>query len=257
MNKREADRLFAVLQTLWPARPLNPELPTLLVQGERDQAYIAGDAERAQQWQAMEAAVTAERRMRRAGLLSALESPPTGQALLALERWLHALPQAAWTPELAERGMSAEALVVFDAELAVSLPHHRKRAGHMPSKGRFAAAQLLAMLSDDIWLRNARAANAGAQAIAVQPRNRRAGDRPQQPGKDHAVVHRLVAALREDEGQWQEQLQLAHQVARQHALERQPPAVPRRHAQLHRALARRRGARPGTRRWLRCRIHWI
>ena len=32
MNKREADRLFAVLQTLWPARPLNPELPTLLVQ---------------------------------------------------------------------------------------------------------------------------------------------------------------------------------------------------------------------------------
>ena len=69
-------------------------------------AYIAGDAERAQQWQAMETAVTAERRMRRAGLLSALESPPTGQALLALERWLHALPQAAWTPELAERGIA-------------------------------------------------------------------------------------------------------------------------------------------------------
>ena len=62
--------------------------------------------ERAQQWQAMETAVTAERRMRRAGLLSALESPPTGQALLALERWLHALPQAAWTPELAERGIA-------------------------------------------------------------------------------------------------------------------------------------------------------
>ena len=54
----------------------------------------------------METAVTAERRMRRAGLLSALESPPTGQALLALERWLHALPQAAWTPELAERGIA-------------------------------------------------------------------------------------------------------------------------------------------------------
>jgi threonine aldolase len=43
----------------------------------------------------------------------------------------------------------------------------RKRAGLMPSKGRFAAAQLLAMLEDGVWLANARAANAGAQAIAA------------------------------------------------------------------------------------------
>lgn len=69
-------------------------------------AYIAGDAERAPQWQAMEAAVGAERRIRRAGLLAALESPPTGRALLALERWLHALPQAVWTPELGARGIA-------------------------------------------------------------------------------------------------------------------------------------------------------
>ncbi|MDO5690904.1 MAG: CHAD domain-containing protein [Pseudomonadota bacterium] len=66
-------------------------------------AYIAGDDERAHEWQAMEAAVAAEHRIRRAGLLSTLESPGTGQALLRLERWLHLLPQAAWTPELAER----------------------------------------------------------------------------------------------------------------------------------------------------------
>lgn len=73
-------------------------------------AYIAGDddnaRERAQQWQAMETAVSAERRIRRAGLLAALEAPATGQALLALERWLCALPQAAWTPELATRGIA-------------------------------------------------------------------------------------------------------------------------------------------------------
>jgi inorganic triphosphatase YgiF len=69
-------------------------------------AWIAGDAGRAHSWQALEAAVAAERRIRRAGLLAALESPPTGQALLALERWLHALPQAAWTPELADRGIA-------------------------------------------------------------------------------------------------------------------------------------------------------
>jgi CHAD domain-containing protein len=53
----------------------------------------------------MEAAVTAERRIRRAGLLAALGATGTGQALLGLERWLHALPQAAWTPELAERSI--------------------------------------------------------------------------------------------------------------------------------------------------------
>lgn len=70
-------------------------------------AYIGGDAERAQQWQTMEAAVAAERRIRRAALLSTLQSPATGQALLQLERWLHALPQAAWTPELAQQTIEA------------------------------------------------------------------------------------------------------------------------------------------------------
>ncbi len=67
------------------------------------EAYIAGDAERAAQWQAMEAAVAAERRIRRAGLLSVLESPATGLALLQLGRWLHALPQAAATPEVVDQ----------------------------------------------------------------------------------------------------------------------------------------------------------
>ncbi len=69
-------------------------------------AWIAGDGERAQQWQVMEAAVAAERRIRRAQLLAALESPPIGRALLALERWLHALPQAARAPEGAEQGIA-------------------------------------------------------------------------------------------------------------------------------------------------------
>ncbi len=63
-------------------------------------------------------------------------------------------------------GMSAEALLVFNPALAASLPVRRKRAGMMPSKGRFAAAQLLAMLENGVWLQNARAANAGAQLLA-------------------------------------------------------------------------------------------
>jgi threonine aldolase len=63
-------------------------------------------------------------------------------------------------------GMTAEAIVVFDDALAAELCFRRKRAGQMPSKGRFQAAQLLAMLKDDVWLRNARAANFGAQLLA-------------------------------------------------------------------------------------------
>lgn len=63
-------------------------------------------------------------------------------------------------------GMVAEAMVIFDPALVAELRFRRKRAGQMPSKGRFQAAQLLAMIEDDVWLRNARAANAGAAQLA-------------------------------------------------------------------------------------------
>ena len=63
-------------------------------------------------------------------------------------------------------GMNAEALVLFDPALANLVKYRRKRAGHLQSKGRFLAAQLLAMLDDDLWLANAREANSAAQEIA-------------------------------------------------------------------------------------------
>lgn len=63
-------------------------------------------------------------------------------------------------------GMTAEALVLFDTALGDQLRWRRKRAGQMPSKGRFNAAQIIAMVENDVWLRNAKAANAGAQALA-------------------------------------------------------------------------------------------
>ena len=69
-------------------------------------------------------------------------------------------------------GMSAEALIFFKPELAAASRYRRKRAGHLLSKGRFAAAQLLAMLDDGVWLRNARAANAAAAHIANAARDR-------------------------------------------------------------------------------------
>ena len=64
-------------------------------------------------------------------------------------------------------GMTAEALVVFDASLAADLRFRRKRAGQMPSKGRFQAAQLLAYLETGAWERNAAVANAGAARLGA------------------------------------------------------------------------------------------
>jgi threonine aldolase len=64
-------------------------------------------------------------------------------------------------------GMFAEMLVFFRPDLAAATRYRRKRAGHLLSKGRFAAAQVLAMLEGDLWLRNGRSANAGAARLAA------------------------------------------------------------------------------------------
>jgi threonine aldolase len=58
----------------------------------------------------------------------------------------------------------------------------------LQSKGRFLAAQILAMLDDDLWLDNARAANAGAQIIAAA-----AGDRLLYPVEANEIFIRLLA----------------------------------------------------------------
>jgi threonine aldolase len=63
-------------------------------------------------------------------------------------------------------GLSAEVLIFFRRELADEALVLRKRAGHLLSKGRFLAAQLLAMLEGDRWLDNARRANDAAQMLA-------------------------------------------------------------------------------------------
>ena len=63
-------------------------------------------------------------------------------------------------------GLSSEALILFDQALADSVLRRRKRAGHLLSKGRYMAAQLLAMVENDIWLANARTANEAAARLA-------------------------------------------------------------------------------------------
>jgi threonine aldolase len=62
-------------------------------------------------------------------------------------------------------GLNAEALILFDTGLADEILVRRKSAGHLLSKGRMLAAQILALLDNDLWLANARAANAAAQML--------------------------------------------------------------------------------------------
>jgi threonine aldolase len=68
--------------------------------------------------------------------------------------------------------MNAEALIFFDPAKASGADYRRKRAGHLLSKGRFLSAQMLAMLDNDLWLENARAANVAAQIIGQAAGNR-------------------------------------------------------------------------------------
>ena len=62
--------------------------------------------------------------------------------------------------------MSAEALILFDRSAEETVPHNRKRTGHLWSKMRYLSAQIDALLTDGLWLKHARHANAMAQQLA-------------------------------------------------------------------------------------------
>ncbi len=63
--------------------------------------------------------------------------------------------------------INAEAVVVFDPELAREIPFRMKRGGQVLSKARFVSAQLERYLADARWLHRARAANAHAARLAA------------------------------------------------------------------------------------------
>ena len=63
-------------------------------------------------------------------------------------------------------GMTAEALIFFKLDLAADTLRRRKRAGLLLSKGRYLAAQIVALLEDDLWIANGAAANAAARLLA-------------------------------------------------------------------------------------------
>jgi len=87
-------------------------------------------------------------------------------------------------------GMSAECLVFFTPGLAAAAGYRRKRAGHLLSKGRYLAAQIIALLEDDLWLKNARAANGAAARLAQAA----GADRLLHPVEANEMFIRVTAA---------------------------------------------------------------
>lgn len=63
--------------------------------------------------------------------------------------------------------LGVEAVVFFDRALTDDFLYRRKRSGQLVSKGRYLGAQMLAYLADDLWLHNARHANALADRLAA------------------------------------------------------------------------------------------
>ena len=84
--------------------------------------------------------------------------------------------------------MMAEAIVFFGGSGGPGVRELKKRGGHLLSKGRFVAAQIRAMLANDLWLANARAANAGAAKLAAA-----CGSRLMYPVEANELFVRLTA----------------------------------------------------------------
>ena len=98
--------------------------------------------------------------------------------------------------------LAAEAVVFFDPRRAEDFERRRKQAGHLWSKLRYLSCQLVAYLENDLWLQNARQANAMAARLAEGLANV-AGAKLLQPVQANelfvAVPERLIDAL-ESEG---------------------------------------------------------
>lgn len=62
--------------------------------------------------------------------------------------------------------LAAEAVIFFKPEMVGNFPFLHKRSGQLLSKMRFISSQLEAYLTNDVWLRNARHANAMAKILS-------------------------------------------------------------------------------------------
>lgn len=110
-------------------------------------------------------------RARKAGLSVVMDGARFANAVAALGCTPAALSWQVGVDALCFGGtkngaMAAEAVVFFDPEQVADIRRRRKRGGHLLSKQRYLAAQLLAMLEQDRWLGWAAHANAMAARLA-------------------------------------------------------------------------------------------
>lgn len=106
-----------------------------------------------------------------AGLLLHMDGARLANAAAALGVSLRAITGNAAVDVLSfggtkNGGMGAEAVVFFHPAHAADFRFIRKQGAQLASKMRFLAAQFEALLTDDLWLRNARHANAMAHRLA-------------------------------------------------------------------------------------------
>lgn len=106
------------------------------------------------------------------GLLVHMDGSRLGNAAAALECGLGELTRDAGIDLLSLGGTKngmvlGEAVIFLAPELAVGAHHLRKQTLQLASKGRYLAAQFVAMFEGDLWRRNADRANAMAARLAV------------------------------------------------------------------------------------------
>jgi threonine aldolase len=139
------------------------------------------------------------------GMLLHIDGARLSNAAAALETSLAGLTTEVGVDLLSFGGtknglLGAEAVVFLRPELAEGFEYLRKQSLQLASKMRFLSAQLDALLSNQLWLRNARAANAMAARLA-EGLNGVSEVRITRPVQSNAVFARLdrkaVATLQE------------------------------------------------------------
>jgi threonine aldolase len=109
------------------------------------------------------------------GMLVHMDGARLANAAAALDLPLRAFTTDAGVDVLSFGGtkngvLLGEAVVVLNPDAVEGLLYLRKAAMQLASKMRFVSAQLLALLEGDLWLRNARHANAMARRLATAAR---------------------------------------------------------------------------------------
>jgi threonine aldolase len=105
------------------------------------------------------------------GMLLHMDGARISNAAASLKTGLRQITRDAGVDVLSFGGakngmMYGEAVVFFDKGLAKDFKYLRKQGTHLPSKMRFISAQFQALLSDDLWRKNAEHANRMAQILA-------------------------------------------------------------------------------------------